>query len=232
MSQSQNVAYLNFSDEEKSFSFDSFCENGLQTIERPSSFDEMCICVELTDAGKLSVSWNGELHKELDLPGGSHKILLADNIPAGEGELALALAVGQESGVPRAYRLVTDYVMEYSEYLFRVHKDRRDAQTLKRLQMQCPAPQDGQTFTALSEEKYDTASREVEQVARLLGDLHALDLSHMFHITVSLGDTPDRRKQIDNRLSGLSGQLRRSLQILDQAALNVEHARYYAEQNV
>jgi len=230
MNQNHNVAYLDFPDEQRSLTFDSFSENGVQTIERPVYHDGMCICAELAGAGKIFISWNGALHKELNLPGGSHKLLLEDHIPAGVGQLTLAVVVDREAGEERAYRLVSDYMMEYTEYLFRVYKDQREAERLKRLQMQCPAPHDGQTLASLTKEKYEAASGEAEQVHRALGHLTAIDLSHMFHITLSLGDSQDMRKLADAALSNLGDQLRKALQSLDNIALNVEHARYYTDQ--
>jgi hypothetical protein len=67
-------------------------------------------------------------------------------------------------------------------------------------------------------------------VGRLLGGLHAIDISHMFSITQSLGDSPDRRKMIDSALEALSTQLHKALQGLANVALDVEHARYYQDQ--
>jgi hypothetical protein len=231
MSQDQNVAYLDFPDQKRSLSFDSFCENGQRALERYPLESGMCICVELADAGTLLISWNGLLHKELNLPGGSHKLLLEANIPEGAGELTLEVIVdGRESGEKRAYRLVSDYMLEYSEYMFRVFRDQREAQRLNRLRMQCPAPHEGQTLASLTGDKYDAASREVEQVHRSLGNLHAIDLAHMFHISQSLGDSQDRRNQIDSALSGLCMQLHKALQSLENISLNVEHARYYHDQ--
>jgi len=231
MSQNQNVAYLDFPDQQRSLSFDSFHENDKQTIERPSYGDGMCICAELSHAGHLSISWNGVMHKVLNLPGGKHELLLDGNLPAGEGELTLeVVVVGQKAGPARAYRLVSDYATEYTQYMFRVFREQREAQRLTRLQAQCPTPDDGQTFASLTAEKYQAASSEVERVHRALGDLHAIDLAHMFHITNSMGDSQDRRSQIDNAVDSLCNQLRQALGSLENIALNVEHARYYSDQ--
>jgi hypothetical protein len=230
MSHNQNASYLDFADQQHSLSFESFYEDGKQTIELPSPAAGMCICTDLSDQGKLHISWNGTPHAEINLAPGNHKFPLAGAVPAGEGVLSLELVVGDETKSNRVYSLVSDYVFQYSEYMFRVYKDQREAQTLSRLRMQCPAPQDEQTLASLSADKYGAASGDAERLAKLLGDLHPIDLSHMFQFPASLGDTPQLRKQIDNALLNVAGQLRAAAQIVESASLNVEHARYYADQ--
>jgi hypothetical protein len=232
MTTNQNAAYLDFPDQQRSLSFESFYENGKQTIELPPPHAGMCICVDLSAAAKLLISWNGSLHSQLDLPAGNHKLPLADSVPFGDGELALELVLSDETRLQRVYILASDYVFHYSEYMFRVYKAQRDAQTLKRLQMQCPAPKDVETHSQLSAAKYAAAGSDAEKLAVLLAHLDPLMLSHMFGFPASLGDTQSLRRQIDAALLNVSVILHKANQIVEDAKLNVEHARYYADQAV
>ncbi len=230
MSHNRNVAYLDFPDLARSLTFDSFWHDGAQTMERQTVSFGICVCAELDEAATLSISWNGALVNKVRLSAGSHKLLLEDIIPAGDGLLTLAVTVGQEARDKRVYRLVSDYGAQYTVHMFNVFHEMRRTQRLNRLKTQCPSPRDGESLSSLSEGKYRAAAQEVEQVHRALGNLRAIDLSHQFLLTLSLGDSEDRRMQIDSSLSALAEQLRKALQSLDNITLNVEQARYYTDQ--
>jgi hypothetical protein len=232
MSHNRNVAFLDFPDPARSLTFDSFWHDGAQFMERQTVALGMCICAELDEACTLSITWNGVLRNKVNLSAGSHKLLLGSIITAGEGVLILAVSAGQEARDKRVYRLVSDYGARYTAHMFNVFGELRRMQRLNRLKAQCPPPREGETLSSLSEGKYRAAALEVEQVHRDLGNLRAIDVSHLFFISLSMGDNEDLRKQIDSSLSSLADQLRKALQSLDSATLNVEQARYYTDQRL
>jgi len=231
MSQFKTAAYLDFQDVNQSLSYDSFQEDGKQTIELGDFRRGMCVCVSLPETGVLSVSYQGEVLIRLALPEGENRVNLAQDVVAAEGEVTLALSIDGSEVYTRTYNLVGDYMTAYTEYMFRLYRDRREAERLERLRMQCPQPQEGETTASLALAKYTSASAEAHELHRLLHTIRAIDLSHLFPITFTLGDTTDRRKMIDSAIGNISDRLHDAQRLLASITLTVEHARYYNDQN-
>ncbi|MBU6455060.1 MAG: hypothetical protein KGS72_25035 [Cyanobacteria bacterium REEB67] len=125
MSGSQHNVYLDFTDLTKSLSYESFCEDDIQTLEIPATEEKMCVVAQLTRAASVSYSFNGEQSETIVLPAGEHRIRIKTEHTSAPGILTIYVYERSHRVLSRTYRFVSNYGFAYTAFMFRLYKDRQ-----------------------------------------------------------------------------------------------------------
>ena len=127
MSQSKNNVYLDFSDLNQTLSYESFHDDDAQVLEVPAPGNSICLRVDLVEPATLSFAFTGQATASIKLDAGSHQLPLADEAVGSANELKISIRVNGCLSYQRHYKLVRNYGLEYTAFMFRLYQNRQNA---------------------------------------------------------------------------------------------------------
>jgi hypothetical protein len=217
---SKTQIYLDCPGEERIPRFPCFFEDGKLYMGLPAS--GIVVFVDAASKGTLEAIVNGQAVAKEALEPGRHNIPLTKFVPQAAGEAYFTFtADGAETVKSLVYAFVHDYSGAYASFERRRRENHDRLARLQRLALDCPPPQEGETYDVLIARQYELAKtstggaqEQLQKAAALAAQLSTMT-ARCETDTAAMTELSRLGAEASNRANQLLAAVKTSLEYAD-----------------